>query len=88
MIIVRCIVMSTSNYIRMTEPMQERVAMVPSGNVREGSSWIAIHSVRSVMRKDILRKLQSWIISNHIVETRNASGNVGTGSLYVNIIIM
>ena len=32
--------------------------------------------------------LQSWIISFRIVETRNSSGIVGTGSLYVSIIIM
>jgi hypothetical protein len=31
------------------------------------------------MRKDILRKLQSWIISNLIVVIRNSSGIVGTG---------
>ena len=35
---VRCIVMSTSNYIRVTEHMQASVGMVPSGNVREESS--------------------------------------------------
>ena len=35
---VRCIVLSTSNYIRMTERMQASVVMVPSGSVREGSS--------------------------------------------------
>ena len=42
----------------------------------------------SVMRKVILLWLPSWIISFRIVETRNSSGIVGTGSLYVSIIIM
>ena len=40
------------------------------------------------MRKVISLWLQSWIISFRIVETRNSSGIVGTGSLYVSIIIM
>ena len=42
----------------------------------------------SVMKKVISLWLQSWIISNLTVETGNFSGIVGTGSLYVSIIIM
>ena len=42
----------------------------------------------SVMKKGTSLWLQSWIISFRIVETRNSSGIVGTGSLYVSIIIM
>lgn len=35
---VRCIVRNISLYIQRTELMQQSVAMVPSGSVREGSS--------------------------------------------------
>lgn len=49
---------------------------------------IIVTSCASVMRKVISLWLQSWIISFRIVETRNSSGIVGTGSLYVSIIIM
>lgn len=85
----RCIARNIRSYMLiMIDLKQQSVDMVANGRGKVRSSFVRIHSVGYVLTEAFLQKLQSWIISFHIVVTRNSSGVEKTGKHYASHVMI